>query len=545
MVLLAGGACGGAGGANAGTTGEMDAPDSVGSTSDGPTGHASDGSTGSTQGSTGSATVGSATDGPDLTTSSSTGTTGPDCAVPGTGTDGDETPYDDDTSLSWLLRITGDGDQSVRDLMMLDDGNLAVAASSNTDEVTVATGQATEVAWSDDGLDVFLVASVQSGGEVDWTHFVAHDGMTLSGLAKRSDGTFWLGGFIDSSDEAYFTWPDATTETVEGRSAIVARIDGGGDLQELLTFDALSMTAIEVALDDTLITTATQGIVSATNAYIARWNTDGEVRWAAWLAIGSGREAALGMDSDDNDDIFVTGYYGYLGVAASDVTFGEGEAAVTLESFGEGGGFVAKFDGDGVLQWVRRFGGDEQLDVGTHVRALPDGTVAVAGYIGSDTALFGEGEGGEVTWHTPGASTAFLARFGADGELLWVRSLGEGDNYRPADVKLSPDGDIAVIVASQSDETPHVEVDGDCTWPVPEEAMMHVLAYDEDGILQWSRHDPWDGGIFDSRAGGLEFDGSTAYMGGSYHDATFAPGEVNEAYYDTHFTDAAVMAFTY
>ncbi|MCA9711436.1 MAG: hypothetical protein KDK70_36700, partial [Myxococcales bacterium] len=129
--------------------------------------------------------------------------------------------------------------------------------------------------------------------------------------------------------------------------------------------------------------------------------------------------------------------------------------------------------------------------------------------------------------------------------LLWARSLGGGDYFDPTDLEITPAGDIAVLLDTDHGETTTVDVDAQCTAAPPVGGDMHVLAYDLDGTLQWSRHDPWEGGIFDATAGGLAFDGTTGYMAGSFHDATFGLGESGQAHYETEHRDAAVSAFSY
>jgi hypothetical protein len=415
--------------------------------------------------------------------------------------------------------------------------------------------------------EAIFVAALDPGGELDWARFVPIDGwVTHTELRGRSDGSFWFGGLVDVFDEAIFTWPDATMETIVGRRAYAARLEPSGDLAELLTFDARWLTSLAVGPDDALIAggvywstvvfapgeageTELQANGGAIDeAYVAKWTTAGALAWAISLTDGNGQDAVHALDVDSTGDIVVAGRYGEPTSAAGSSQssiFGEGDVAVTLQPYGDGDGFVARLDADGQLQWVRRFGGADARDSGTHVRVLADGSIAVAGTYSGPDALFGEDEPEETTLLEQGSTSAFLARYSADGDLQWVRSLGGGDYFGPSDLELTPNGDIAVLFATSQGESATVGIDAHCTWSVPAEAETHVLVYDDAGVLQWTRHDPWNGGIFDSTAGGLAFDGFTGYMSGNFHDATFGLGEPTQAFYETDHNDAAVAAFSY
>jgi len=85
--------------------------------------------------------------------------------------------------------------------------------------------------------------------------------------------------------------------------------------------------------------------------FIARYNTDGTLAWAK-RAGGIGEDSGYGVTSLSDNSIIMTG--DFTGAAA----FGAGESKETiLTSNGESDIFIARYDPDGTLSWVKHAGG--------------------------------------------------------------------------------------------------------------------------------------------------------------------------------------------
>ena len=101
--------------------------------------------------------------------------------------------------------------------------------------------------------------------------------------------------------------------------------------------------------------------------------------------------------------------------------------------FPDGGVFLVRFDASGNVVWERVWGAGSS-SLGEAVAVAADGSVYIAG----QTRGFGAGNG-----------DAFLAKFAADGTLLWDRTLG-GSNFDAAvDVAVAPDGSIYIAGHAQ------------------------------------------------------------------------------------------------
>lgn len=96
-------------------------------------------------------------------------------------------------------------------------------------------------------------------------------------------------------------------------------------------------------------------------------------------------------------------------------------------------GFLAKYDKTGEFQWVRTFGGKD-FDTARSVAVDRGGNCYVAGEF-DGTATFGSS-----SLASRGSSDVFLAKYGNDGALQWVRQAGgPGDEFL-GDLRVDPGG---------------------------------------------------------------------------------------------------------
>ena len=108
-------------------------------------------------------------------------------------------------------------------------------------------------------------------------------------------------------------------------------------------------------------------------------------------------------------------------------TFGAGEPGeTTLTSDGSNDVFIAQYNGNGTLAWAKRAGGTE-WETCRGITSLSDGSSVIAGGF-AGAATFGEGEANETTLtaagSVEGSLDVFIARYGADGTLLWAKQAG-------------------------------------------------------------------------------------------------------------------------
>jgi hypothetical protein len=157
---------------------------------------------------------------------------------------------------------------------------------------------------------------------------------------------------------------------------------------------------------------------------------DGAPVWSRDVAAGAYRDVAYGVAVAAPDDVYVVGRY-----------FGSAKiAGQAVKSAGDWDAFIADYDLDGNVKWMRHGGGPGD-DYFRAVATLSTGDAVVAGSFAKKTGwtvTFDDvsipGTDGE-TWD------AVVARYGRDGQIAWAKpGMSEGQNTATAIVNDGSDG---------------------------------------------------------------------------------------------------------
>ena len=161
------------------------------------------------------------------------------------------------------------------------------------------------------------------------------------------------------------------------------------------------------------------------DAFIVRLAADGSVRFMTG-AGGDGDDIARAVAAHVDPSGAAT-----IAIRARSGTarfFSPGAGAAPAPS-GSGPIYAAELDSDGNFDWVS-FAGGGIPGQGYGVAIDDAGAAVVTGYV-NGAAPFGRGPGGVPVTVDPANGRAFVARWGAGGDLEWARSLagpdGEGD----------------------------------------------------------------------------------------------------------------------
>lgn len=242
---------------------------------------------------------------------------------------------------------------------------------------------------------------------------------------------------------------------------------------------------------------------------------DSGVDGSAAVGGDAGRDAALDAGIDASPDA------GLRFQAAGDA----GPPAVSLVSNGSTDAFIVKYDADGRLAWARNVGGS-QSDEGLRIAGCVDGSTIVGG-IFQDRVVFGKGEPNETALTASGLRDIFLARFGVDGSLAWVKRIEAGAMN---DVAAGPDctayvtGSFrgrATFGSGESNETTLVPIG------VSGNDDVFLAMYHPDGLLAWAVQ---AGGVNNDRGHRMVvlIDGRVI-LGGSFDgEAVFGLGQAGE-----------------
>jgi hypothetical protein len=215
--------------------------------------------------------------------------------------------------------------------------------------------------------------------------------------------------------------------------ALVLEDGTGGalDWQRTLGDTGLSVTSAGAASDpsgNAFLTGRTNGALDGEaqgkgDAFVAAYSPEGRAAWTRQLGT-SEVDAAASIITDGGGNVLVAGNT-------------SGDLASEQQGFGDA--FIAKYSADGVSIWTSQLGSNAP-DGATGVSAAPGGAPFVVGF--TRGALSAE--------RTTTDADAFLASYSAAGELIYTRQLGSAPGYDDFAQAVSASTDGTVFVAGRT-----------------------------------------------------------------------------------------------
>lgn len=204
------------------------------------------------------------------------------------------------------------------------------------------------------------------------------------------------------------------------------------------------------------------------------------LEWAQ-QASGTGFQETRSMATDAGGNVFVVGTF------EGTTSFGPG--AANLNSEGIFDVFFAKYAPSGNVAWVKGIGGTG-VDAGFGIALDAGGNISIAGNF-SGTADFDAGPGVfQLTSH--GSFDAFLAKYDADGQLLWAHHLG-GTQFEEARC-LAVDGSGDIVLAGVFSGTADLDPGpGNTGLEASGTNDIFFARYTPAGNLLWAKHLEGDG----------------------------------------------------
>ncbi|WP_374448613.1 SBBP repeat-containing protein, partial [Stella sp.] len=154
------------------------------------------------------------------------------------------------------------------------------------------------------------------------------------------------------------------------------------------------------------------------DVFVAKYDTEGTLLWVRNPGSSSSHEYGLGIAVDGSGNSYVTGdFYGTVDFD------GVGSAPPLVAVNNDY--FVAKYDPDGNLIWVRNPGSSASGETGQGIALDGSGNSYVTGYFSGTVDFDGAGS---VPPLVAAYTDHFVAKYDSDGNLLWVRNSGSSNS---------------------------------------------------------------------------------------------------------------------
>jgi hypothetical protein len=299
------------------------------------------------------------------------------------------------------------------------------------------------------GWDPFLVkynpagkilwARRASGSSVDFTNSIAADarGNIIAAGEFRSPSISFGERKLNNVDNSENTHDifivkyDTSSHLIWARSfggthtdeAIAVAVDGSGNIYVAGTFLSLSLQFGATVL------TNSQG-ENTPDIFVVKLDSSGNVVWAKQQTSGgASNETGYSIAVDAGGNVIVVG-----STSSSTITFG----TTTLTNAGL---FLVKYDVSGNVLWAKG-AGEGAAAQAKSVAVDNSGNIVIAGSFGSASIVFGS-----TTLISSGGYDLFVAKYDANGNVLWAKGAVGGFGYNDEANAVATDASGNVVVA--------------------------------------------------------------------------------------------------
>jgi PKD repeat protein len=381
---------------------------------------------------------------------------GPDCLLGGalydsvhSGADAYIIKYFADGTPAWVRVIGGSGAESGVDIDTDSTGSAILAGTFGSSPLncgTNASGEAVSITLPSGGGRGVLLVKVNALGQTLWAAGFNGTGTAAGNeiATGPNDEVLVIGPYAQNGG-ATLTFPNGTTITKAGgdQDVFVAKFSSAGvfewgfglngDAHEEgrgIAADAAGNVLVCGEFDGNLtLGSTTHATAGSSDIFVAKYSPAGALLWSRKFG-GTGEDAARGIDGAPDGGVYVSGEF------TGTVSFGSFAltAAGTTKDL-----FLIKMSAGGEVLWARSFGSPGN-DQGCEIEADAAGNVFCAG-----SARTGLVFPGDVTLGSAGLSDQFVAKFDANGTLLWATNGGGAGSDSNFAIGLDPQGRVTVV----------------------------------------------------------------------------------------------------
>lgn len=207
--------------------------------------------------------------------------------------------------------------------------------------------------------------------------------------------------------------------------------------------------------------------------YLVKYDQNGNIIWSKTNPLNS--ESIIdAMVSDQEGNIYITGYFS--GSIAFD------NLTLTSTNDWESAIFFAKYDASGQILWAKKVeatGGDIEQVSASDIAVDSNNNLYLTGTFYGDSVNFDN-----ISLNRTGENDAFLAKYDANGNALWVRK-GAGKAWQGQSNFVKTDNNGNVFVTGNFESS--TMVFDNITLNNNTGISMYLLKYNSAGELQWGK----------------------------------------------------------
>ncbi len=356
-----------------------------------------------------------------------------------------------------------------------------------------------------------FLAKYNSSGVLQWDKYMGTG--TAEDIHVDSSGNVYAGGSFSGSfdtDEDNVVAGDTLLPNGGGSDAFLAKYNSSGLLQWAKSWGSTgldSLTRIKTdasgnvyfvgtnissgAVDydqDNVVAGDTHTRAGGYDIVAGKFNSSGVLQWVKVLG-DSDDDFLYDLGIDSGNNIYVVGSYENTGFDLDEDNVVAGD---TVSTTGTYQGFIAKYNSNGVAQWVRQLGDSSgDLEVSSVAVDSNDNVLTTGYFCGTvDFDLTGV-TAGDIKSDAEYDCDIFILKLNSSGSFQWVKAIGGSDTFEFTEsISVDPNDNIYINGESYADVIDFDRentINGDTVDPNGVD-YVYMAKYDNNGVFQIARH---------------------------------------------------------
>lgn len=353
--------------------------------------------------------------------------------------------------LIWVKSLGGTSSDIIHTIELDAAGNIYLAGEfHNTVDFDWGDGN---TSFTSRGESDAFVMKVSASGDFLWAKtFGGSYWEIIHGMDLDSDGNIYTCGYFYQTVD-FDPGAETTNLTSEGASDIfIQKLDKDGnfiwaksmggtsfDLARRLKVGADGNIYVAGNFYETVDFDPSQSILNHTSngssdCFAMKMDANGNFIWANAMGAADG-DQLYSLQLDGQNNLYLAGMF------TGTVDFDPGQGTHELVSHGHDDAFLQKLDTDGNLIWAKNVGGIK-YDGAFSLDLDASGNIFFAGYF-TDSAYFEPGKA-EMNVVGKGGSDIFLQKLDAQGNVVWVKTMGGALDDKPSYIQIANHGEVVM-----------------------------------------------------------------------------------------------------